>query len=124
MRIIVIIKLFDVFKARELNFLNGVISSAINFSLFKILEKDLSDGIIIGITRLASYSKPGYPYDNASFESWHGHLKRECVYQFKYKNFEEAYQSIFWYIEAFYNSKRIHQSLGYLTPNQFEKAIA
>ncbi|MHC3938233.1 IS3 family transposase, partial [Streptococcus thermophilus] len=35
----------------------------------------------------------------------------------KYKNFEEAYQSVFWYIEAFYNSKRIHQSLGYLTPN-------
>ncbi|MDG6112260.1 IS3 family transposase, partial [Lactococcus formosensis] len=39
-------------------------------------------------------------------------------------NFEEAYQSIFWYIEAFYNSKRIHQSLGYLTPNQFEKVSA
>ena len=47
MRIIIVIKLFDVFKARELNFLNGVISSVINFSLFKILEKDLSDGIII-----------------------------------------------------------------------------
>ncbi|SCA90437.1 Mobile element protein [Streptococcus macedonicus] len=45
------------------------------------------------------------------------------MYQFRYKNFEEAYQSIFWYIEAFYNSKRIHQSLGYLTPNQFEKVI-
>ena len=41
MRIIIVIKLFDVFKARELNFLNGVISSAINFSLFKVLEKDL-----------------------------------------------------------------------------------
>ena len=65
-----------------------------------------------------------YPYHNASLESWHGHLKREWVYQFKYKNFEEAYQSIFWYIEAFYNSKRIHQSLGYLTPNQFEKVSA
>ncbi|MDU1630448.1 MAG: IS3 family transposase, partial [Lactococcus lactis] len=46
------------------------------------------------------------------------------VYQFKYKNFEEAYQSIFWYIAAFYNSKRIHQSLWYLTPNQFEKVSA
>ena len=77
MRIIIVIKLFDVFKARELNFLNGVISSAINFSLFKILEKDLSDGIMIRITRLASYFKPGYPYHNASFESWHGHFKRE-----------------------------------------------
>ncbi|MCT0262417.1 IS3 family transposase, partial [Streptococcus thermophilus] len=64
------------------------------------------------------------PYHNASLESWHGHLKREWVYQFKYKNFEEAYQSIFWYIEAFYNSKRIHQSLGYPTPKQFEKVSA
>jgi len=57
MRIIVVIKLFDVFKARELNFLNGVISSAINFSMFKILEKDLSDGIIIRISRLGVRSK-------------------------------------------------------------------
>ena len=57
MRIIIVIKLFDVFKARELNFLNGVISSAINFSLFKILEKDLSDGIIIRISRLGVRSK-------------------------------------------------------------------
>ena len=71
-----------------------------------------------------SFSRRGYPYHNASLESWHGHLKREWVHQFKYKNFEEAYQSIFWYIEAFYNSKRIHQSLGYLTPNQFEKVSA
>ncbi|MFK5236151.1 IS3 family transposase, partial [Lactococcus lactis] len=29
----------------------------------------------------------------------------------------------FWYIEAFYNSKRIHQSLGYLTPNQFDSVL-
>lgn len=71
-----------------------------------------------------SFSRKGYPYHKASLESWHGHLKREWVYQFKYKDFEEAYHSIFWYIEAFYNSKRIYQSLGYPTPNQFEKAIA
>ena len=71
-----------------------------------------------------SFSRRGCPYHNASLESWHGHLKREWVYQFKYKNFEEAYQSIFWYIEAFYNSKRIHQSLGYPTPKQFEKVSA
>ena len=57
MGIIIVIKLFDVFKARELNFLNGVISSAINFSMFKILEKDLSDGIIVRISRLGVRSK-------------------------------------------------------------------
>ena len=71
-----------------------------------------------------SFSRKGCPYHNASLESWHGHLKGEWTYQFKYRNFNEAYQSIFWYIEAFYNSKRIHQSLGYLTPNQFEKLTA
>jgi len=75
-----------------------------------------------GITH--SFSRKGYPYCNASLESWHGRLKREWVYQFKYQNIEKSYQSIFWYIEAFYNSKRIHQSLGNLTPNQFEKGIA
>lgn len=40
------------------------------------------------------FSRKEHPYHNASLESWHGHLKREWVYQFKYKNFEEAYQSI------------------------------
>ncbi|ESK78092.1 integrase, partial [Lactococcus lactis subsp. lactis bv. diacetylactis str. LD61] len=34
-----------------------------------------------------SFSRRGYPYHNASLESWHGYLKREWVYQFKYKNF-------------------------------------
>ena len=34
-----------------------------------------------------SFSRKGYPYHNASLESWHGHLKREWVYQFKYENF-------------------------------------
>lgn len=38
-----------------------------------------------------SFSRKGYPYHNASLESWHRHLKREWIYQFKYKNFEEAY---------------------------------
>ena len=42
-----------------------------------------------------SFSRKGSPYHNASLESWNGHLKREWVYQFKYKDFEEAYQSIF-----------------------------
>ncbi|WP_405077017.1 IS3 family transposase [Lactococcus lactis] len=47
-----------------------------------------------------------------------------CPLSIHHQVLEEAYQSIFWYIEAFYNSKRIHQSLGYLTPNQFEKVSA
>ena len=71
-----------------------------------------------------SFRRKGYSYHKASIESWHGHLKREWMYQFTYMNFEEAYLSIFLFIEAFYNSKWIHQSLEYLTPNQFEKMTA
>jgi putative transposase len=67
-----------------------------------------------------SYSRKGYPYHNASLESWHGHLKREWIYRFVLKDFQEAKHKVFWYIESFYNQKRSHQSLNYLTPNQFE----
>lgn len=67
-----------------------------------------------------SYSRKGYPYHNASLESWHGHLKREWIYRFVLKDFQEAKHKVFWYIESFYNQRRSHQSLNYLTPNQFE----
>jgi len=71
-----------------------------------------------------SFSRKGYPYHNAALESWHGHLKREWVYQHNYATFEEAKLDLFWYIEAFYNKKRKHQALGYLSPEQFEKLAA
>ncbi|NBJ71697.1 hypothetical protein D1839_20035 [Roseburia sp. 1XD42-34] len=54
-------------------------------------------------------------------ESFHGILKRELVYQTNYKTREEARKSLFKYIEFFYNSKRIHSTLGYYTPNEFEQ---
>ncbi len=68
-----------------------------------------------------SMSRKGNCYDNACIESFHGILKRELVYQTKYKTREEAKKSLFEYIEFFYNSKRIHPTLGYYTPNEFEQ---
>jgi transposase InsO family protein len=59
-----------------------------------------------------SMSRKGNCYDNACIESFHGILKRELVYQTKYKTREDAKQSLFAYIEFFYNSKRIHSTLG------------
>jgi putative transposase len=70
---------------------------------------------------ISSMSRKGNCYDNACIESFHGILKRELVYQTKYKTREEAKQSLFEYIEFFYNSKRIHSTLGYRTPNEFER---
>ncbi len=67
-----------------------------------------------------SYSRKGTPYDNAGIESCHATLKKEEVYQTSYSSFEEAKLALFKYIEGFYNQRRIHSSIGYLTPNEAE----
>ena len=65
-----------------------------------------------------SYSKKGYPYDNASMESFNAILKKEEVNINNYETFEEAKLAIFEFIESWYNNKRIHSTLGYITPNE------
>ena len=65
-----------------------------------------------------SYSKKGYPYDNASMESFNAILKKEEVNVNTYKTFNEAKMIIFEFIESWYNNQRIHSTLGYITPNQ------
>jgi len=65
-----------------------------------------------------SYSKKGYPYDNASMESFNAILKKEEVNNNTYETFEEAKMKLFEFIESWYNNKRIHSTLGYVTPNQ------
>lgn len=64
-----------------------------------------------------SYSKKGYPYDNASIESFNAVLKKEEVNVNNYKTFNEAKLAIFEFIESWYNNQRIHSSIGYITPN-------
>lgn len=64
-----------------------------------------------------SYSKKGYPYDNASMESFNSILKKEEVNVNNYKTFNEAKLAIFEFIESWYNNRRIHSSLDYITPN-------
>lgn len=59
--------------------------------------------------------------ENAAQESFHASLKKESIYQTKIYTFEDAYKIIFDYIEGFYNPIRIHSSIGYLTPNEFER---
>jgi len=56
-------------------------------------------------------------------ESCWGTLKTELVYHEKYKTREEARQSIFEYIEVFYNRTRRHSSLGYVNPEAFEAGM-
>jgi len=67
-----------------------------------------------------SMSSKGNCYDNAPVESFFSTLKRELIYRESYKTREEAKQSLFQYIEVFYNRQRRHSSLGYISPMQFE----
>jgi len=67
-----------------------------------------------------SFSRKGCPYDNACIESFHSILKKEEVYTSTYSDFEEARIALFYYIESWYNRKRIHSSINYLTPQQLE----
>lgn len=67
-----------------------------------------------------SYSKKAYPWDNACIESFHALIKREWLNRFKIIDYNQAYKLVFNYIDAFYNTVRIHSHCGYLSPNQYE----
>jgi len=69
---------------------------------------------------LPSMSRPGNCYDNAFIESFWSSLKYELIYQRRFATFAEARAAIFDYIECFYNRTRLHSSLGYVSPVQFE----
>ena len=67
-----------------------------------------------------SFSKKGYPFDNACCESFFKYLKKEETNRRNFRTYRDLYHSVFQYIEGFYNSRRPHGSLGYLTPDEME----
>lgn len=69
-----------------------------------------------------SMSRKGDCYDNAAMESFWSTLKTELVHLEHYADHDQARRSIFEYIEMFYNRKRLHSSLGYVSPEAFEAA--
>lgn len=68
----------------------------------------------------ASMSRKGNCYDNAMMESFWATLKKELVHRRRFQTRAEAYRAIFEYIEVFYNRVRLHSSLGYQSPVDFE----
>lgn len=70
---------------------------------------------------ISSMSRSGDCYDNAVAESFFSSLKNEWIYKSPFESRNQARSEIFKYIEMFYNRQRIHQSLNYLTPEQFER---
>ena len=77
-------------------------------------EKMLKENGIKG-----SMSRPGCPYDNSCMESFFATLKKERVYRRNYDTMEEIRQDMFRYIELFYNRKRLHSVLGYMSPVEY-----
>lgn len=71
-----------------------------------------------------SMSGRGNCYDNAITETFFSTLKKELIYQCKYLNRTEAKNSIFEYIEVFYNRVRMHSSLDYVSPFEYEARVA
>jgi len=82
----------------------------------KLYRKILVENYII-----YSYTDLNHSCDqNPAHESWHATIKKECIYLNKLFHYEDTYKLIFDFIEGFYNPIRIHSSLGYLSPVQFE----
>ena len=67
----------------------------------------------------ASMSRVGNCYDNAVMESFFRTLKTECANQ-PFASYQEARRAIYTYIELWYNRYRLHSTLGYLSPEEFE----
>lgn len=69
---------------------------------------------------IASMSRKGNCWDNAHCESFFHSLKTELVYRTNFKTREEAKQAIFEWIETWYNRQRLHSSLDYMSPVEYE----
>ena len=70
---------------------------------------------------VCSMSRKGDCWDNACMESFFGSFKMEWIRDKKYVSFEEAKKDVFKYVEIFYNRRRRHASLGYVSPVKYEE---
>ncbi|WP_343862786.1 IS3 family transposase [Aliiglaciecola litoralis] len=81
-------------------------------------------GLIDSIGGISSMSRRSNCWDNAVMESFFSRLKVELIYGEKYHSIQELKSSIFEYIEIFYNRVRLHSTLGYLSPLEYEARYA
>ena len=71
---------------------------------------------------IGSMSRSNCPYDNACVESFFSILKKECVFGRRYDTIIDVKRDIFEYIELFYNRKRLHSTLDYMSPVEYRLA--
>jgi putative transposase len=77
--------------------------------------------LLSGAGAVCSMSRKGNCYDNAPVESFFASLKRELIHRCSFATREEARTAVFEWIAVWYNRKRRHSTLGYLSPAQFEQ---
>lgn len=77
-----------------------------------------------GYNMIQSMSDADNPYDNAHMESFFSRFKAELMEGGAFHNAEDSHTEIFDYIEMYYNPSRLHSSIGYLSPNNFEIKLA
>ena len=70
-----------------------------------------------------SMSRKGRPSDNACIEAFHSTIKKECIHRQKIETIQEGKRLVENYIVYFYNERRRHSTLGYLSPNQYERQL-
>ncbi len=80
-------------------------------------------GVLAHHGLIASMSRKANCYDNAAMEAFWSTLKHELVYRRRFATRAEARSAIFDYIEAFYNRSRLHSSLGYKSPLDYESIL-
>jgi transposase InsO family protein len=73
---------------------------------------------------IPSMSRPGNPYDNAKCERFMKTLKQEEIHCREYRDIEDLRTNIDAFIDHYYNTRRLHSALGYLSPDEFEKRAA
>jgi putative transposase len=78
--------------------------------------------LLSALKALPSMSGKGNCYDNATMESFWSSLKTEWLHRYNFKTHHQAQLAIFDYIETFYNPKRLHSALGYLSPAEYEQS--
>ena len=106
------------FKEREGADLSGLIhhsDQGVQYASGEYISELEKRGIKI------SMSRKGNPYDNAHMESAIKTIKYDEVYMDEYQSFSDAYNNIKHFIEEVYNKKRLHSSIGYIPPTEFEQ---
>jgi transposase InsO family protein len=68
-------------------------------------------------------SARGNPYDNAFMESFYKILKYEEVHLWNYETYDDVIQRLPFFLDQVYNRRRLHSSIGYVPPTEFEAAV-